>query len=144
MAGEGIKPALIENAAFAVGMASGPLALADDISLSAVRAALPAPDAPQLHVEEVKQRLMCAQVLVAAACWEEGTMDPVDADLTSVRDCGFPTYTGGVMSYIDTMGLGAFIAQCDRLAGQDGSLFAPSAWLRTRAKDDDRVYPSAA
>jgi hypothetical protein len=44
------------------------------------------------------------------------------------------------MSYIDTMGLKAFIALCDRLNAQTSAEFNPSQWLRRRAKEDDRVY----
>jgi 3-hydroxyacyl-CoA dehydrogenase/enoyl-CoA hydratase/3-hydroxybutyryl-CoA epimerase len=137
MAADGIKPALIENAAHAAGMPQGPLALDGGDS------------AQQSHgqrladVEIVKQRLLCAQALAAAECWETGT-DPVKADLASTLGWGFPSYTGGVMSYMDTMGLNAFIALCDELSAQTGAGFSPSEWLRSRAREDDRVYPSTA
>ncbi len=95
-------------------------------------------------VEIVKQRLLCAQALAASECWEEGLTDPVSADLASTLGWGFPTYTGGVMSYIDTMGLQAFITLCDRLNVQTSAGLNPSEWLRRRAKENDRVYPSTA
>ncbi len=137
MVAEGISPAIIENVAYAAGMAEGPLALADA-----------KPDKHSSHqngtdVEVVKQRLMCAQALAAAENWEAGA-DPVRADLASTLGWGFPSYTGGVMSYIDTMGLNAFIALCDELSAQTGAGFSPSDWLRKRAREDDRVYPSTA
>jgi 3-hydroxyacyl-CoA dehydrogenase/enoyl-CoA hydratase/3-hydroxybutyryl-CoA epimerase len=138
MATEGIKPALIENTAFAAGLPGGPLAVAG-------RKLNDFPDNHQTaDFEILQQRLLCAQALAAAECWESGDIEPVEADLASVIDWGFPSYTGGVMSYIDTMGLKAFIGLCDRLNEQSGVALSPSEWLRARAAEDDRIYPSLA
>jgi hypothetical protein len=137
MAADGIRTALIENAAYAAGMPQGPLALKGG------RSGQQTSGQKLADVETVKQRLMCAQALAAAECWETGT-DPVMADLASTLGWGFPSYTGGVMSYMDTMGLKAFIALCDELNAQTGAGFNPSEWLRLRAREDDRVYPSTA
>jgi 3-hydroxyacyl-CoA dehydrogenase/enoyl-CoA hydratase/3-hydroxybutyryl-CoA epimerase len=138
MAAEEIRPALIENAAFAAGMPKGPLAMSQE-SLEKYSS-----NQRMVDVETVKQRLLCCQALVAAECWEQGLTDPVKADLASTLGWGFPSYTGGVMSYVDTMGLNAFIALCDELNAQTGAGFSPSGWLRKRAREDDRVYPSTA
>jgi 3-hydroxyacyl-CoA dehydrogenase/enoyl-CoA hydratase/3-hydroxybutyryl-CoA epimerase len=119
MAVEGLGHALIENVAHAAGMAQGPLALADE------KPDEHSPNQNGADVEIVKQRLMCAQALAAAESWEAGT-DPVKADLASTLGWGFPSYTGGVMSYVDTMGLNAFIALCDELNAQTGAGFSPS------------------
>jgi 3-hydroxyacyl-CoA dehydrogenase/enoyl-CoA hydratase/3-hydroxybutyryl-CoA epimerase len=137
MAAEGLAPALIENAAFAAGMPQGPLMLAGE------KADAASSGEQEVDVEILKQRLLCAQALAAAESWEAG-MDPVRADLASTLGWGFPTYTGGVMSYIDTLGLNAFITLCDELSAQTGAEFSPSEWLRKRAREDDRVYPSTA
>jgi 3-hydroxyacyl-CoA dehydrogenase/enoyl-CoA hydratase/3-hydroxybutyryl-CoA epimerase len=134
MAAEGVKSALIENAAHAAGMPDGPLALADENPETY------SSNQRIVDVEIVKQRLLCAQALAASECWEESLTEPARADLTSTLGWGFPAYTGGVMSYIDTMGLKAFIALCDRLNAQTSAEFNPSQWLRGRAKEDDRVY----
>jgi 3-hydroxyacyl-CoA dehydrogenase/enoyl-CoA hydratase/3-hydroxybutyryl-CoA epimerase len=138
LAMEGVKPALIENAAFAAGMPRGPLAVAgqDPEKFAANRKIIDA--------ETVGQRLLCSQALAAAECWEKGIIDPVKADLASVLGWGFPSYTGGVLSYIDTMGLTAFIELCEQLKEQTTAELNPSEWLRGRAQEDDRVYPSTA
>lgn len=137
MAAEGVNPALIENVAHAAGMAEGPLTLAGD------NWGGQSSNQENAEVEIIKQRLMCAQALAAAESWEAGT-DPVRADLASTLGWGFPSYAGGVMSYIDTMGLTAFIALCDELNAQTSAGLSPSDWLRRRATEDDRVYPSTA
>jgi len=56
-----------------------------------------------------------------------------DADLGSILGWGFPAWTGGTLSFIDTVGLPAFVAECKRMAAQYGERFAPSAWLEARA-----------
>jgi 3-hydroxyacyl-CoA dehydrogenase/enoyl-CoA hydratase/3-hydroxybutyryl-CoA epimerase len=99
----------------------------------------------QPAVEEVKLRLLTIQALEAARCFEAGVVThPADADVGSILGIGFPAWTGGVLSYVDTLGLPAFIAQCDRLAATYGSRFAPSPWLRERAKAGLRFHPSFA
>lgn len=150
MLGEGVKPALIENAAFAVGLPKGPLALAGEEALAEEQAladarAAPPEDSPvnATDLEDLKQRLLCAQALAAAECWEQELIEPVDADLASVLGWGFPSYTGGVMSYIDSMGLSTFVALCDRFAEQGGALGRPSDWLRGQVKKGERIYPAA-
>jgi len=137
MLAEGISPVLIENAALAAGMAVGPLSLANDVPQNE------SSNKNGVDVVMIKQRLLCAQALAAAECWETGT-DPVRADLASTLGWGFPSYTGGVMSYMDTMGLNTFITRCDELREQTGAEFNPSEWLRRRAQEDDRVYPATA
>jgi 3-hydroxyacyl-CoA dehydrogenase/enoyl-CoA hydratase/3-hydroxybutyryl-CoA epimerase len=138
LAAEGIKPALIENAAFSAGLPKGPLAMAGEDPGKY------AGNRNVVDVETVKQRLLCSQALAAAECWEKGLTDPVKADLASTLGWGFPSYTGGVLSYIDTMGLKAFIELCDMLSANTSAKFNPSEWLRRRAQEDDRVYSSTA
>ena len=94
------------------------------------------PTAPmQPPVEEVEKRFLCIQALEAARCMEEGVVTTAaEADLGSILGWGFPAWTGGTLSYIDTMGVGAFVAECDRLAKRYGKRFRPSKWLRERAK----------
>jgi 3-hydroxyacyl-CoA dehydrogenase/enoyl-CoA hydratase/3-hydroxybutyryl-CoA epimerase len=48
------------------------------------------------------------------------------------------------MSYIDTLGLSAFIAQCEAFVSEAGSRLSPSDWLRNRARENDRIYPRLA
>jgi 3-hydroxyacyl-CoA dehydrogenase/enoyl-CoA hydratase/3-hydroxybutyryl-CoA epimerase len=165
---EGVKPALIENAAFAVGLPQGPLAMAHERSAGEAAQSAPAglevpavaeanlvkttlekttsakPTVAEPGFNEIRQRLLCAQALAAAVCWEEGLTDPVQADLASILGWSFPSYTGGVLSHIDTLGLNAFISLCDSLSTNTMADLKPSVWLRTRAQNDDRIYPSTA
>ena len=92
------------------------------------------PAAKQPDAAEVGRRLLHVQALEAARCMEEGVVTtPAEADLGSILGWGFPAWTGGVLSYIDTIGVREFVADCERLAKRHGPRFRPSRWLRARA-----------
>ncbi|QDX81913.1 3-hydroxyacyl-CoA dehydrogenase [Denitratisoma sp. DHT3] len=101
------------------------------------------PPAPvQPAVAEVKQRLLYAQALEAARCVENGVVTHMaDADLGSLLGWGFPSWTGGALSLIDTLGLPVFVAECRYLAERHGAHFAPSAWLQAKAARGESFYP---
>jgi 3-hydroxyacyl-CoA dehydrogenase/enoyl-CoA hydratase/3-hydroxybutyryl-CoA epimerase len=89
----------------------------------------PAPTQPP--VAEIQKRLLHIQALETARCMEEGVVsEPADADVGSVFGWGFPAWTGGTLSYIDTVGLKTFLAECEALTESCGSRFAPAEWLR--------------
>jgi 3-hydroxyacyl-CoA dehydrogenase / enoyl-CoA hydratase / 3-hydroxybutyryl-CoA epimerase len=189
MLAEGVKPALIENAAKMAGMPVGPLAVSDEVTLDLSYKIMkqtrkdlgteyrehPAdavitrfhdelkrlgkrygagfyeypeggkkrlwpglaevypPAATQPDVEEVKKRLLNIMALETARCIEEGVVtDPADADVGSIFGWGFPPWTGGTASYIDTVGMAEFLAECDRMADEFGEHYRPSEWLRGR------------
>ncbi|HEY3654211.1 MAG TPA: 3-hydroxyacyl-CoA dehydrogenase NAD-binding domain-containing protein [Steroidobacteraceae bacterium] len=101
------------------------------------------PSATQPSVEEVKQRFLYIQSLETARCLEEGVVThPADADVGSLLAWGFPSWTGGPLSLIDTVGLPKFVAECKRMAERFGGRFAPSAWLSERAGRGEAFYPA--
>jgi len=186
---EGVKPALIENAARMAGMPVGPLAVHDEVTIDlsykimkqtqkdmgeayvvsaadgviarfveefkrrgkrfgagfyeypeggkkflwpGLADAFPAA-ATQPTVAEIQQRLLYIQSLETARCMEEGVVtETADADIGSVFGWGFPPWTGGTLSYIDTVGIDQFVSECERLAQELGPRFAPPAWLKQR------------
>ncbi len=92
-------------------------------------------------IKELKQRFLYAQAMETARCLEEGVLTtPEDADIGSVLAWGFPAWTGGTISYIDTVGIETFVRESDRLAQAYGPRFAPSAWLRERAGRGQPFY----
>ena len=100
--------------------------------------------AQQPSLEEVKKRLLCIQALETARCMEEGVVTTAaEADLGSILGWGFPAWTGGTLSYIDTVGIREFVAECDRLAKRYGKRFKPSKWLRERAERNEPFHPAA-
>ena len=187
---EGISPARIENGARQAGMAIGPLALLDEVTLDlplkivdqaiadlgssyeppvgtdvlrrmiheAKRSSRKAGGgfyeypaggkkhiwpglekifplaAEQPSIEEIKNRFLCVQAIETARCLEENVlMRAEDGDIGSVLGWNFPIWTGGTLSYIDTVGLESFVKTCDDLADKHGKRFRPSACLLQRA-----------
>jgi 3-hydroxyacyl-CoA dehydrogenase/enoyl-CoA hydratase/3-hydroxybutyryl-CoA epimerase len=93
----------------------------------------PAPRQPD--VEELKRRFLYIQALESAHCFEEGVIThPADADIGSILGIGFPSWTGGTLSFIDTVGIAGFASECKRLAEQYGARFAPSDIFLERAR----------
>ena len=198
MLAEGVPPAAIENAAKAVGLPVGPLALLDEVSfdlpLKIVDQAIaeegdrytPPAGVPTLRkmkelgrggrktgggfydypengkkalwkgigdhfaakgdydIEELKTRFLYIQSMETARCLEEGVLETAeDADLGAIYGWGFPGWTGGTISYIDTVGLSEFIRTSEQLAKKYGSRFEPSQWLRDKAARGEGFYPGA-
>ncbi len=197
MVAEGINPALIENVAKQAGMAVGPLAVMDEVSLElgyhvakATAEAMgddfkPNTAAPvitrfvedldrrgkrfgkgfydypeggkkrlwsgladvyphadkQPTPDEVKKRLLYVQALDTVRCLDEGVIThPADGDIGSILGWGFPPYTGGTLSLIETVGLQAFVDECDRMTEAYGERFTVPDSLRARAKNGQGFY----
>ncbi|GLQ20182.1 3-hydroxyacyl-CoA dehydrogenase NAD-binding domain-containing protein [Algimonas porphyrae] len=94
--------------------------------------------------EEVQQRLMYALLVPSARTYAEGVVpDPQSADLGAIFGLGFPPWTGGPMSYIDTIGVGTFVATADMLAQRHGARFTPPQGLRDMAENGETIYGGA-
>lgn len=92
-------------------------------------------------VAELKRRFLHIQALEAARCLEENVIETCeDGDLGAVYGWSFPSWTGGPLSYIDTVGVDQFVSECDQLAQKCGARFAPSPWLRSRAAAGTSFY----
>jgi 3-hydroxyacyl-CoA dehydrogenase/enoyl-CoA hydratase/3-hydroxybutyryl-CoA epimerase len=99
----------------------------------------------QPGVEELKTRFLTIQALEAARCLEEGVVtSAAEADLGAVLGIGFPPWTGGTLSYVDTVGIQRFVADCARFASRYGGRYAPSAWLEARAAAGTAFHAPAA
>ena len=95
----------------------------------------------QLETDEVVKRLMYIQALETTRCMEEGVVTTAaEADLGSILGWGFPAWTGGTLSYIDTIGIRAFVAECERMSKRYGKRFKPSKWLKQRAERNESFH----
>jgi 3-hydroxyacyl-CoA dehydrogenase/enoyl-CoA hydratase/3-hydroxybutyryl-CoA epimerase len=93
------------------------------------------------NVDEMKHRFLTLQALEAAKCFEEGVItDPRDADVGAILGWGFAPFTGGPISYIDTLGAKAFVAQCEDFAKKYGERFTPNKLLREMAEKGQTFY----
>ncbi|WP_298161253.1 3-hydroxyacyl-CoA dehydrogenase NAD-binding domain-containing protein [Brevundimonas sp.] len=95
---------------------------------------------PEL-VEDQKQRLLYRQAVEVSRCWEEGVIDdPREADVGAILAWGFAPWTGGPITYIDQIGLKAFVAQADDYAARYGDRFKVPQLLRDMAAKDETFY----
>ena len=102
------------------------------------------PAAAQPSLDDVKLRLLYIQALEAARCLEEGVLThPADGDLGSILGWGFPSWTGGVLSFIDTVGAARFVGDCERLAERHGPRFRPPQSLVDLARAGKRLHAAA-
>jgi 3-hydroxyacyl-CoA dehydrogenase/enoyl-CoA hydratase/3-hydroxybutyryl-CoA epimerase len=99
------------------------------------------PHVLEISVDDVMARLLYIQALEAARCFEEGVvMTAAEADLGSVLGWGFPAYTGGTLSFIDSIGPATFAMECRRLAKRFGKRFKPTRGLLARAKSGEPFH----
>ncbi|MEP3422945.1 MAG: 3-hydroxyacyl-CoA dehydrogenase NAD-binding domain-containing protein [Erythrobacter sp.] len=97
----------------------------------------------QPDAETVTERLLYAQLTPTAQCFEDGVVfDPQSADLGAIFGWGFPAWTGGPLSHIDTIGLDQYVATSDRLAQRFGSRFNPPQMMRDMAAEGRTFYGS--
>ncbi|MGI9262290.1 MAG: 3-hydroxyacyl-CoA dehydrogenase NAD-binding domain-containing protein [Woeseiaceae bacterium] len=95
----------------------------------------------QPTAEEVRRRILYVQAIDSVRCLEEGVVThPADADIGSIFGWGYPPYTGGTISFIETEGLGNFVAEADRLAEAYGDRFAVPDSLRKMAANNETFY----
>lgn len=95
----------------------------------------------QPDVEEVQKRLIIRQAVEAARCFEEKVLiNASSGDVGAIFGIGFPPYTGGPFSYIDTMGVAEFVLEADRLAQAYGPRFTPPQLLRDMAANGETFY----
>lgn len=95
----------------------------------------------QPSLDEVKNRLLFVQAMETVRCLDEKVlMHPADADLGAILGWGFPTWTGGPLSLIETVGVPEFVKQCDALAKRLGERFKPTAKLRKLAREGGTFY----
>ena len=98
----------------------------------------------QPSADEVTERLVYAQLIATAKCYaEEVVGDPASADLGAIFGWGFSPWTGGPLSFIDTIGAKEFVETSDRLAAKNGSRFEPPQMFRDLASQDGKLYEAA-
>jgi 3-hydroxyacyl-CoA dehydrogenase / enoyl-CoA hydratase / 3-hydroxybutyryl-CoA epimerase len=72
---------------------------------------------------------------------DEGVVtDPREADVGSILGFGYAPYSGGALSFIDGMGLKAFVAGARELAAKYGPQFATSEKLVRMAERGETFY----
>ncbi len=98
-------------------------------------------DPDSISVKDLKDRFLFTVALEAARCMAEGIVtDPREADVGSILGFGFAPYTGGALSFIDGMGLKAFVRRARELAEKNGRRFEPDGKLVEMAERGETFY----
>ena len=98
-------------------------------------------DPDTIDIAVLERRLLAIQALESARCIEEKVVTDVrEADVGSILGFGFAPFTGGTISYIDGMGVQAFVDLCNGLAKAYGERFKPCKLLNDMAKKGDTFY----
>jgi len=102
-------------------------------------------DPAAVDFDEVKERMLIAEVIDATRCVEEGVIvQTADANIGSIMGIGFPAWTGGVLQYANGYegptgnGLAAFVERADQLAAKYGPRFEPGPLLRKKAENGEK------
>ena len=101
--------------------------------------------AEPIPFRDVKDRMLFAEALETAKCFEEGVLDSAAAaNIGSIMGIGFPPGTGGAAQFMTgyqdpadpdgPVGLEVFVARADELAAAYGERFRPTERLREMAE----------
>jgi 3-hydroxyacyl-CoA dehydrogenase/enoyl-CoA hydratase/3-hydroxybutyryl-CoA epimerase len=102
---------------------------------------LSAEEVAALDVNELKQRFLVVQAVEAARTFEEKVVTDVrEADVGSILGFGFAPFTGGTLSYIDMMGVKAFVDLCRKFEAKYGGRFKPGKLLVEMADKGESFY----
>lgn len=82
------------------------------------------PEDREYDHEQIKERLLFAQVIEAVWCMQEKVIRSVPAaNLGSVYGWGFPAFRGGVIQFVNDYGLDNFMARCKQYEDSFGPRF---------------------
>jgi 3-hydroxyacyl-CoA dehydrogenase/enoyl-CoA hydratase/3-hydroxybutyryl-CoA epimerase len=87
-------------------------------------------------LQDLKDRLLYIQAIETARCLEEKVLTSVrDANIGSIMGIGYPVWTGGILQFINQVGLKQFIHRAEELHEQYGERFAVPELLKTMAAE---------
>ncbi|MFA6313084.1 MAG: 3-hydroxyacyl-CoA dehydrogenase NAD-binding domain-containing protein [Sterolibacterium sp.] len=99
------------------------------------------PRTEQPGVAEIVERLILIQSVETARCLAEKVLNrPQDADIGAILGWAYPPFRGGPIGWIHTLGIGKFVAACERLTGLCGPRFSPPAFLKEMAAKGESFY----
>ncbi len=127
------RPGKKEKAGFYEYPESGKKMLWPGLKEHFASAELAQPSLPQF--QELQDRLLYRQSIEAIRCYEEGVLRSVaDANIGSIFGIGMAPWTGGVLQFVQYVGVAAFVARAKALAERYGERFAPPQLLLEMAE----------
>lgn len=97
-------------------------------------------DAKDISDEDIIARLMVPMATELMRCLEEGIVEsPAEADMALVYGIGFPPFRGGVLRWIDTIGLANFADMAKKFESL-GALYTPPASFADQLTTNKKFY----
>lgn len=97
----------------------------------------------ELTDDQIIQRMMIPMCIETVRCLEENIVSgPADADMGLIYGIGFPPFRGGVLHYMDTVGLGNFCKMCEQYE-ELGPLYHPTDGMKKMAAAGKSFFPEA-
>jgi 3-hydroxyacyl-CoA dehydrogenase/enoyl-CoA hydratase/3-hydroxybutyryl-CoA epimerase len=94
-----------------------------------------------LTVTQIVERLILVQSVETVRCLEEKVLRaPIDADVGAILGWGYPSFRGGPIGWLNTLGTAESLAALERLAEKHGPRFNPPRLLREMAAKGERFY----
>nr|WP_269767759.1 3-hydroxyacyl-CoA dehydrogenase family protein [Oleiphilus messinensis] len=98
----------------------------------------------QIDFNEIKDRLLFAQICEALRAIEEGVIKSVeDANIGSVFGIGFAPWSGGVVQFVNAYGIAGFIERSHELAQRYGDRFLPPTILKDQISNTRFEIPAS-
>jgi 3-hydroxyacyl-CoA dehydrogenase/enoyl-CoA hydratase/3-hydroxybutyryl-CoA epimerase len=94
----------------------------------------------QIPLQDVQDRMLFAEALETARCFEEGVIESsAAANIGSILAIGFPAITGGAVTFMTNYegGLAGFVDRARDLAAAYGPRFEPTPWLVAKAESGE-------
>jgi 3-hydroxyacyl-CoA dehydrogenase/enoyl-CoA hydratase/3-hydroxybutyryl-CoA epimerase len=94
----------------------------------------------QIPLRDIQERMMFAEALETARCFEEGVIESsAAANIGSIMAIGFPAITGGAVTFMTNYegGLAGFVNRARDLAAAYGKRFEPTPWLVAKAESGE-------
>ncbi|MFA5495921.1 MAG: fatty acid oxidation complex subunit alpha FadB [Porticoccaceae bacterium] len=90
--------------------------------------------------EEIIARMMIPMATEMARCLDEGIVgSPAEGDMALLYGIGFPRFRGGVLRWLDEVGMAAFCEMAERYR-ELGGLYRPTPSMVARADSGKRYY----
>lgn len=99
----------------------------------------------EFSAEEIIERMMIPLCIETVRCLEDGIVaTPAEADMGLVYGIGFPPFRGGVMHYLDELGLDTFCTMAEKYTDL-GLLYQPTERMKQMAASGEKYFnPSVA
>jgi len=111
----------------------------EEVKASVAESAQPAREFTE---SEIVERMMVPMAIEMACALEENIVaSPQEADVALLYGVGFPRFRGGVVRWMDAVGMQTFCKMADKYTGELGPLYEVTALQREMAAKGETYYP---